>query len=241
MTNAKVTALDAKKAHDLIATIEPKGGKAEKLQIDQVLTAVGQKAYLEGVAADKLGLKLDARGFVQVNRSMETSVPGIYAIGDIAGNQLLAHKASHEGILAAEAAAGKKGEMNWLNVPGGVFTEPEIATVGHSEQSARDAGLDVKVGRFPLAANGKSIATAHTEGFVKIVADKNDDTILGAHIVGYGAADVVAPFTLALEMQATAEDLAHTQFIHPTVSECISEAALDVERSAIHIYNPKRS
>lgn len=241
ITSAKVTALDAKKAHDMTATIEPEGGKAEKLQIDQVLTAVGQRPYLEGVAADKLGLKLDARGFIQVNGSMETSVPGIYAIGDIAGNQLLAHKASREGILAAEAAAGRKGEMNWLNVPGGVFTEPEIATVGHSEQSAREAGFDVKLGRFPLAANGKSIATAHTEGFVKIVADKSDDTLLGAHIVGYGAADVIAPFTLALEMQATTEDLVHTQFIHPTVSECIAEAALDVEREAIHIYNPKRA
>jgi dihydrolipoamide dehydrogenase len=241
ITNARVAALDVKKAHELTATIEPKDGKPEKVQIDQVLTAVGQKPYLEGVSAEKLGLKLDPRGFISVNESMETSVSGIYAIGDIAGNQLLAHKASHEGILAAEAAVGRAVEMNWLNVPGGVFTEPEIATVGHSEQSAREAGFDVKVGKFPLAANGKSIAIAHTEGFVKIVADKRDDTLLGAHIVGYGAADVIAPFTLGLEMQATAEDLARTQFIHPTVSECIAEAALDADRQAIHIYNPKRS
>lgn len=238
--STKVTALKIVSDHKLVVTIESGKGKPETLDADQVLVAIGQKPYLEGVAAGKLGLKLDSKGFIKVDQSMATSVPGIFAIGDVAGQQLLAHKASHEGILAAEAAAGHKVAMNWRTVPGGIFTEPEIATVGYSEQEAKDAGHKVKVGKFPLAANGKCIATLHTDGFVKIVADAKDDTLLGAHIVGHSAADVIAPFTLALEMEATVEDLAHTVFIHPTVSECISEAALDCDRKAIHIFNPRR-
>jgi dihydrolipoamide dehydrogenase len=143
-------------------------------------------------------------------------------------------------VVAAEAAAGHKSEMNWKAVPGAVFTEPEIATVGLTEQEAVQAGHQVKTGKFPLAANGKAIATLHTEGFVKVVADAKDDTLLGAHIVGAGAGDLIAPFTLALEMEATAEDVAHTIFVHPTLSECLGEAALDCDRHALHIYNPKR-
>jgi len=235
----RVTALQIKAAHKLVASLESSAG-AEKVECDQVLVAIGQKPNLEGVAADKLGLKLDERGFIAVAADMTTSLPGVYAIGDVAGRQLLAHKASHEGILAADAAAGRKVHMNWRNVPGGIFTEPEIATVGFTEQEAVQAGHKVRVGRFPLAANGKALATLHTDGFVKVVADEGDDTLLGAHIVGYGAADLIAPFTLALEMEATAEDLAHTVFVHPTVSECIGEAALDSHREAIHFYNPKR-
>jgi len=240
-TDTKVTALDKKGPHQLVATLEPGEGKTITETFDQLLVAVGQKPYLEGIAADKLGLKLDARGFIEVGTNLETSRPGIYAIGDVTGHQLLAHKASHEGIRAAEAAAGHKVQMNWQTVPGGIFTEPEIATVGYSEAEARTAGITVKVGKFPLAANGKSIATAHTQGFVKIVANAADDTLLGAHIVGHGAADLVAPFALALEMEATVEDLAHTMYVHPTVSECIGEAALDAQRQAVHIYNPKRT
>lgn len=235
----KVSALTVKAPHQLEATLEA-GGKSEKISCDQVLVAVGQKPYLEGVAAQKLGLKVDARGFIEVGPDLSTSKAGIYAIGDVTGRQLLAHKASHEGIVAAEAAAGRKSAMNWNAVPGAIFTEPEIATVGLTEEEAKKAGHDVKVGRFPLAACGKAIATLHTEGFVKVVADAKDDTLLGAHIVGAGAADLIAPFTLALEMEATAEDVAHTIFVHPTLSECLGEAALDTDRHAIHIYNPKR-
>lgn len=240
-TEAKVSALERKKARELVATIEPREGKALHETFDQVLVAIGQKPYLEGIAADMLGLKLDARGFIQVDTSLRTSQPDIFAIGDVTGHQLLAHKASHEGVCAAEAAAGRPAEMNWQTVPGGVFTEPEIGTVGYSEADAKAAGIPVKVGKFPLAANGKSIATSHTQGFVKIVAHAEDDTLLGAHVAGHGAADVIAPFALALEMQATVEDLAHTMYIHPTVSECIGEAAMDSEHLALHIYNPKRT
>lgn len=236
----KVTALKIVADHKLVVTVDSGKGKVETLDADQVLVAIGQKPYLEGVAADRLGLKLDSKGFIKVSASMETSVPGIFAIGDVAGQQLLAHKASHEGTVAAEAAAGRKVAMNWQTVPGGIFTEPEIASVGYSEQDAIAAGHKVKIGKFPLAANGKCIATMHTDGFVKIVADAKDDTLLGAHVAGHSAADVIAPFTLALEMEATAEDLAHTVFIHPTVSECIGEAALDCDRKAIHIFNPER-
>jgi dihydrolipoamide dehydrogenase len=235
----RVTALVVKGPHSLEATVESEG-RTEKLECDQVLVAIGQKPYLEGIGADRLGLKLDARGFVEVGPDLSTSRPGIFAIGDVTGRQLLAHKASHEGVVAAEAAAGRKSEMNWRHVPGAVFTEPEIATVGYTEQEATQAGHQVKVGKFPLGANGKAIATLHTEGFVKVVADAKDDTLLGAHIVGHGAADLIAPFTLGLGMEATAEDLAHTIFVHPTVSECIGEAALDCDRHALHIYNPKR-
>jgi dihydrolipoamide dehydrogenase len=235
----RVTALEAKGPHQLEASLET-GGKTERLACDQVLVAVGQKPYLEGIAAERLGLKLDPRGFIVVGADLATSKPGVFAIGDVTGHQLLAHKASHEGVIAAEAAAGRKVSMNWRAVPGGIFTEPEIATVGWSEQEAAQAGHKIKVGRFPLAANGKSIATLHTEGFVKIVADAESDTLLGAHIVGHGAADVISPFTLALEMEATTFDLAHTMFVHPTVSECVGEAALDTDRQALHIFNPKR-
>ena len=235
----KVTALNVKGPNQLEATLET-GGKSETFACDQVLVAIGQKPYLEGVAADKLGLKLDARGFIEVKPDLSTSKPGIYAIGDVAGRQLLAHKASHEGIIAAEAAAGRKSVMNWNTVPGAIFTEPEIATVGLTEAEATQAGRQVKVGRFPMAAIGKAIATLHTEGFVKVVADAKDDTLLGAHIVGQGAADLIAPFTMALEMEATAEDVAHTIFVHPSMSESLGEAALDADRHAIHIYNPKR-
>jgi dihydrolipoamide dehydrogenase len=240
-TGARVTALNHKKARELVATIEAEGEKPATATFDQVLVSVGQKPYLEGIAADRLGLKLDGRGFIAVGANLETSVPGIYAIGDVVGRQLLAHKASHEGILAAEAASGRPVEMNWRNVPGGIFTEPEIATVGYTEAEARAEGIPVKVGKFPLGASGKAIATSHTQGFVKIVAHAENDTLLGAHIVGAGAADLIAPYTLALEMQATAEDVAHTIFIHPTLSEAIGEAALDVDRQAIHIFNPRRS
>jgi dihydrolipoamide dehydrogenase len=240
-TGARVTALERRKDHELAATIEAEGKKPEVATFDQVLVAVGQKPYLEGIAALRLGLKLDKRGFIEVGANLETSCAGIYAIGDVTGRQLLAHKASHEGILAAEAAAGRKVEMHWRNVPGGIFTEPEVATVGYTEAEARQAGLPVKVGKFPLGASGKAIATSHAAGFMKIVAHAEDDTLLGAHIVGAGAADLIAPFTLALEMEATAEDVAHTIYIHPTLSEAIGEAALDADHQAIHIYNPKRS
>ncbi len=238
--SAKVTAIDIKADHDITATIEGTDGKTEKIRVDQVLASIGQRPFLEGVAADKLGLTLDDRGFIAVGDDLQTSVKGIYAIGDVAGRQLLAHKASHEGILAAEAAAGKTVRMNWQTVPGGVFTEPEIASVGMTEQEARGAGIKVKTGKFPVAANGKAIATLHTEGFIKLVSRADDDTLLGAHIVGYGAADLIASCTLALELEASAEDLAHTIFIHPTISEGIAEAALDIDHRAIHIYNPRR-
>lgn len=239
-TAAKVASLEVKGDHDLAARIEPENGDPLTLECDQVLLAIGQKPYLEGIAADKLGLKLTAQGFIEVNEHLETSIPGIYAIGDVTGHQLLAHKASHEGVIAAEAAAGKTSRMNWNTVPGGVFTEPEVASVGMTEAEATEAGHKVKSGKFPLAANGKSIATRHTDGFVKIIADADDDTVLGAHIIGQNAADLVGTIAFAMEMQATTEDLAQTIFVHPTVSEAIAEAALDSDREAIHIYNPKR-
>jgi dihydrolipoamide dehydrogenase len=237
LTDTKVA--DAKQAKNKRWTLtleSTKGDKPEPLKADCVLVAVGLKPNSGNLALDMVGVKVDKRGFIEVNEQMRTSVPNIYAIGDVTGRKLLAHKASREGHVAAEAVAGHSTGMDYRSVPGAVFLHPEIGTVGLTEQEAKDAGHEVSVGKFPLTALGRAVATGNIDGFVKIVADKKTDRIIGVHIVAPTAGDMIAEAALAIEMEATAEDLASTIHVHPTFSEAMMESAADARGEAVHIW-----
>ncbi len=209
--------------------------QVSSLTFDAVLVAIGLKGYTEGLHLEKAGLSVDQNGFVKVDQQMRTSVANIYAIGDVVGGKLLAHKASHEGIVAAEAIAGKKSVMHYRTVPYAVFTDPEVAGVGMTEEEATAQGITVRVGKFPFRALGKAIGVSKMDGFVKILTDANSGEVIGAHIVGSHAGDYIAELTLALEMKATAEDIAATIHVHPTMPEAVMEAALDAEGRVIHL------
>ena len=210
-------------------------GKAEQLRADQVLMAVGRAARTKGVGLEALGVSME-RGFVKVSPTMETSVRGIYAIGDMAGNQLLAHKAMAEGVVAAEAIAGRSPRpVDYANVPSCTYCRPQVASVGLPEARARADGREVVVGRFPFTANGKAVALGETEGFLKVVADKNSSEILGVHIVGPEATELIHEFVLGRTLEATLEELIHTIHAHPTLSEAALEATLAALGQAIHI------
>lgn len=213
------------------------GGKTEVIECDQVLVAVGMKPRSRGLGLEELGVTIDARGFVTTNERCETNVPGIYAIGDVSGAPMLAHKASKEGEVAAEVIAGHHGAKDWVTVPGIVFTDPEIATVGLTQEQAKEKGMDVKVGRFPFAALGRAMSIAETEGFVKVVTDTASGRVVGIHIVGPSASDLISEGALALEMVATAEDMAMTVHPHPTLGEALMEAAAASIGQAIHVAN----
>ncbi len=209
--------------------------QVSSISVDAVLVAVGLKGYTAGLQLEKAGVGVDQRGFIKVDQQMRATVPNIYAIGDVAGGKLLAHKASHEGIVAAEAIAGKKSVMHYRVVPYAVFTDPEVAGVGLTEEEATAEGINVRIGKFPFRALGKAIGVSKTDGFVKILTDADSGEIVGAHIIGSHAGDYIAELTLALEMNATAEDIAATIHVHPTMPEAIMEAALDSERRVIHL------
>lgn len=237
LTSTKVA--NAKQGKDKRWTLElesDKGKKLDPLTADRVLVAVGLKPNSNNLALEPNGVKTDKRGFIEIDAQLRTSVPNIFAIGDVTGHKLLAHKASKEGHVAAEAAAGHSSAMDYRAVPGAVFLHPEIATVGLSEQEAKDADYNVKIGKFPLTALGRAVATGALDGFVKIVADKKTDRILGVHIVAPTAGDMIAEAALAIEMDATAEDLASTIHVHPTFSESMMEAAADAVGHAVHIW-----
>jgi dihydrolipoamide dehydrogenase len=212
-------------------------GKEQVILADKILVAVGFRPNSEGLGLDKAGVKLDPRGFIQVDDRLQTNVPSIYAIGDVAGAPFLAHKASKEGEIAAEVIAGKKSLRDWVAIPGAIFTDPEVATVGLSEDDARKQGLDPLVGKFAFAALGRAIAIDHTEGFVKVVADRTSKLLLGVTIVGPEASDLIAEATLALEMGAYLEDVALTIHAHPTLPEALMEACKAALGEAIHAIN----
>jgi dihydrolipoamide dehydrogenase len=207
------------------------------MTFDMVLLAVGMKPNSASLALDKAGVKADQRGFITVNKKMQTNIPNIYAIGDIAGGMLLAHKASHEGVVAAEAIGGSTLGADWKAVPYAVFTEPEIAGVGLTEKEAIEKGHKIKIGKFPYRAVGKGIATLATDGFTKVISDASTDEILGVHIFGPHSGDLVYTGTALMEFDGTAEDLGHLMAIHPTLSEALMEAGLNVNKRAIHIIN----
>ena len=209
----------------------------KRFEVEKLLVAVGRRPDLEGLGLEKLGMALTPKGFIQVDERMETSVGGVYALGDAVGGKLLAHKASREGIVAAEALCGKGTVMDYRAVPGSVFISPEVASVGLKEEEAKAKGLNFKVGKFLFRANGRALTLGETDGFAKIIADAETDEILGAHIVGPHASDLLAEVTVAMEFEGTAEDLASTIHIHPTLTEAVMEAAEAVGGKAIHMVN----
>ncbi|MFH0945339.1 MAG: dihydrolipoyl dehydrogenase [Planctomycetota bacterium] len=215
--------------------VEGKKGP-QTLHCDMVLSTVGRRPSARGLALERAGVELDRAGFVPVDQQQKTGVPGIYAIGDLAGQPMLAHKASHEGIVAAEVAAGMKSARDYKCVPAVVFTDPEIASVGLTEEQARDQGADIVVGKFPFAASGRALSLNATDGFSKLVAEKGSGLVLGAHIVGPEASELIAEMGLAIEMGATLEDIALTVHAHPTLPETIMEAAEAAMGKAIHIF-----
>ncbi len=217
------------------------GGKAQEIACDKVLVAVGFRGSPEGLGLEKAGVRLSPRGFVEVNDRYQTSAPGIYAVGDMVGPPFLAHKASKEGEIAAEVIAGMKSARDWVAMPAAMFTDPEIATAGLSEEEARRQGHEPITGKFAFGALGRAIAIAHTEGFVKVVADKASKLLLGVTIVGPEASDLIAEATLALEMGAYLEDVALTIHAHPTLPEAFMEACKVALGEAIHALNrPER-
>jgi dihydrolipoamide dehydrogenase len=217
-------------------TLEPaKGGGGEKLSADVVLVSVGRVPNTEGLGAKEAGVKLDPRGRIEVDGAFRTSVPGIYAIGDVIAGPMLAHKAMDEGEIVAEIIAGQTGHMNYDTVPGIVYTHPEAASVGKTEEELKVAGVAYKAGKFPMSVNSRSRCTGDTDGFVKILADAKTDRVLGVHIIGAQAGTMIAELVLAMEFGASAEDVARTCHGHPTESEAVKEAALAVAGRTLHL------
>jgi dihydrolipoamide dehydrogenase len=212
-------------------------GKPQRLECDVVLVAVGMKPRSKGIGLEEVGVNIDQRGFVPTNEFCETNVKGVYAIGDVSGAPMLAHKASKEGEVCAEVIAGHHAGKDWVTVPGIVFTDPEVATVGLTEAQAKEQGHSAKVGKFPFSALGRAMSIGETEGFVKVVTDTKSGRILGIHIVGPNASDLISEAALALETVATAEDLALTIHPHPTLGESLMEAAAASVGKAIHMIN----
>ena len=222
-----------KKGKKLSVTVEtPKGDK--DIPADVVLVTVGRRPNTESLNLKAAGVQLDERGFIKVNKKLETSAKGIYSIGDVAGGYQLAHKASKEGIVVAEVIAGKKSELDYQCMPWAVFSDPEIGQVGMTEEEAKKAGFTPKTGKFQFSANGRALSIGHAEGFVKVVGDEKTGLLLGVHIVGPEASDLIASAALGIEMGATVEDVALTVHTHPTLSECVMEAAEDFLGHAIH-------
>ena len=230
----KVTKVDT---DDLGAevTIEPaKGGDAKKLETDIVLVAIGRRPYTDGLGLEAAGVQME-RGRVIIDDHFRSSTAGIYAIGDVVRGPMLAHKAEDEGVAVAEIIAGKAGHVNYDVIPGVVYTVPEIASLGKTEEDLKAAGIVYTVGKFPFTANGRARAMRATEGFVKILADAATDRVLGCHIVGKGAGDLIHEVAVLMEFGGSSEDLARTCHAHPTMSEAVKEAALGVEKRSIHI------
>ncbi|MGY6768259.1 dihydrolipoyl dehydrogenase [Komagataeibacter sp. NFXK3] len=217
-------------------TVEPaKGGAAETLEADVVLLAIGRTAASKGFGLEEAGIALDKRGRIVTDAHYATSVPGIYAIGDVIAGPMLAHKAEEEGVAIAELLAGQAGHVNYGAIPAVVYTWPEVATVGKTEETLKEEGVAYKVGKFPFTANGRARAIGMTDGFVKVLADATTDQVLGVHIIGPMAGELIAECTMAIEFGASSEDIARTCHAHPTLSEAVKEAALDVDKRAIHI------
>lgn len=235
LTTKVVSAKNAGK-NDVEVILEPStGGVQEKLKVDALLVAVGRKPYTEGLGLEGIGLKTDERGKLAVNEKYETSVKGVYAIGDIIAGPMLAHKAEEEGVAAVEIIAGQHGHVNYEAIPGVVYTFPEVASVGKTEDELKKMGVEYNVGKFPFLANSRARANGETDGFVKIIADKKTDRILGAHIIGANAGELIQEIVIGMEFKAAAEDLARTSHGHPGFSEALKEAALAAFFKAIHI------
>jgi dihydrolipoamide dehydrogenase len=232
---AKVTGVE-KSGSGAKVTYEPvKGGEAVTLDADVVLVATGRKPYTQGLGLAEAGVVLDPRGRVEIDAHYQTSVPGIYAIGDVVKGPMLAHKAEDEGVALAEILAGQAGHVNYDVIPGVVYTQPEVASVGKTEEELKAAGIVYKVGKFPFTANGRARAMLATEGFVKVLADKDTDRVLGVHIIGFGAGELIHEAAVLMEFGGSSEDLGRTCHAHPTMSEAVKEAALATFFKPIHM------
>jgi len=236
---ARVTGTEIK-GKTVEVTFMTTDGSEHKETFDKLIVCVGRRAFTDGLLADDSGVQLDERGTVFVNDQCATNMTGVYAIGDLVRGPMLAHKGSEEGVMVAEIIAGHKAQMNYDIVPNVIYTHPEVASVGRTEEQLKAAGEPFNVGTFPFAASGRAMAANDTEGMVKIIAHADTDRILGCHIVGPSAADLVQQVAIAMEFGSSAEDLGMTVFAHPTLSETVHEAALAVNGAAIHMPNRKR-
>ena len=231
---SKVESVEDKGKSVLISYTNVKNSKKEILEVNKVLVSVGRKPYTEGLNLSKVGIKKDSKGRIEVNGKLQTSVSNIYAIGDVIKGPMLAHKAEEEGIAVAEILAGQAGHVNYDVIPGVVYTSPEVATVGKTEEQLKEEKKSYKIGKFPFLANSRAKVNNETEGFVKILADSKTDKVLGVHIIGPHCGDMIAEMALAMEFGASAEDIARTCHAHPTHTEAIKEAALAVDKRPIH-------
>ena len=236
---ARVTGTEIK-GKQVEVTYQSVAGEEHKETFDKLIVCVGRRAFTDGLLADDSGVQLDERGTVFVNEQCATNAPGVYAVGDLVRGPMLAHKGSEEGVMVAEIIAGHKAQMNYDIVPNVIYTHPEVASVGLTEEQVKAAGDAYNIGTFPFAASGRAMAANDTDGFVKVIAHADTDRILGCHIVGPSAADLVQQVAIAMEFGSSAEDLGMTVFGHPTLSEAVHEAALAVNGGAIHIANRKR-
>ena len=231
----KVTGAKKKKS-GVTLTVEPAaGGDAETIKCDAVLVAIGRRPYTEGLGLDAVGVETDNRGFIRIDDEFMTSVPGIYAIGDCVPGPMLAHKAEDEGVVCVEILAGQSGHINYDAIPGIVYTWPEVAAVGKTEEALKEAGIEYKAGKFPFTANSRARANDTTDGFVKILADAKTDAVLGAHIIGPDAGGLIHEIVTVIEFGGAAEDVARICHGHPTLNEAVKEAALAVDGRPIHI------
>lgn len=235
MLSTAVQAVE-RNGYSVKVTAKDKKGAEVVVEGDYVLVSVGRKPYTEGLGLEKAGVDLDERGRVKTNAHLQTNVSNIYAIGDVVAGAMLAHKASEEGVLVAEQLAGQKPHINYNLIPGVVYTWPEVAAVGKTEEQLKEEGVAIKVGNFPMRALGRSRASGDIDGFIKIIADEKTDEVLGVHMIGARAADMIAAAVTAMEFRASAEDIARMSHAHPTFAEAIKEAALDATgKIALHM------
>ena len=231
----KVTAV--KIDNGRVTATATKGNEELKFEADKVLVSVGRRPFAEGVGAEKVGVEVDEKKRIKIDNHFRTNVEGIYAIGDVIAGPMLAHKASEEGIACVEIIAGKAGHVNYDAIPGIIYTNPELAGVGLTEEQAKEKGIDYRTGKFPFRATGRAVANDDLEGMVKFVADAKTDRILGAHILQHAASELIAEAVSVIEFGGSSEDLGRTCHSHPTLSEAVKEAALNVEKRALHIIN----
>ncbi|HEX5490924.1 MAG TPA: dihydrolipoyl dehydrogenase [Candidatus Udaeobacter sp.] len=232
---AKVSAVNVENGQATVTAT--KGGQELKFEADKVLVSVGRRPFSDGLGAEKAGVELDEKKRIKVDKHYRTNVEGIYAIGDVIAGPMLAHKAEDEGIACVEIIAGKAGHVNYEAIAGIIYTNPELAGVGLTEDQAKEQGIDVRIGRFPFRANSRALCSDDVEGMVKFVADAKTDRVLGAHILHHAASELIAEAVSVIEFGGSSEDIGRTTHAHPTLSEAIKEAALNVDKRALHIIN----
>ena len=238
-TEAKLDAIETADDGKAVGVLTLKDGKQERVTADKILVGVGRKPNTTGLGLEDVDVKVDRRGFVEVDDYLQTSLPNVYAIGDVTGKQLLAHLASHQGVTAAENIAGHEVVMDYKVVPACTYTHPEVASVGLSEKKAREQGYDVKIGKFPFVANGRAISYGETEGMVKVVADAKYGELLGVHIIGPQASELIPEAALGIKLEATLEDIQATIHAHPTLAEAVMEAAWAAAGGALNLPKPR--